>query len=129
MLKAYRTADEKHLLADLIEKAESQGYLTTEDIMEAFSENDGPDQMDEMFAMLHNAGVEVYDEKGDLPEESHFDDLYEESSSFIGDLSFYLPIFSSLLIKDFYNFKSLRSSSFDLSFFFSKHKFEEIILF
>jgi len=78
MLKAYRTADEKHLLADLIEKAESQGYLTTEDIMEAFSENDGPDQMDEMFAMLHNAGVEVYDEKGDLPEESHFDDLYEE---------------------------------------------------
>jgi len=59
----------------------------------------------------------------------YFDDLYEESSSFIGDLSFYLPIFSSLLIKDFYNFKSLRSSSFDLSFFFSKHKFEEIILF
>jgi RNA polymerase primary sigma factor len=91
MLKAYRTAtDEKHLLADLIEKAESQGYLTTEDVMEAFSENDGPDQMDEMFAMLHNAGVEIYDEKGELPEENHFDDLYEED-----DESFDLSTVSS----------------------------------
>ena len=91
MLKAYRTAtDEKHLLSDLIEKAESQGYLTTEDIMEAFSENDGPDQMDEMFAMLHNAGVEVYDEKGELPEETQFDDLYEED-----DESFDLSTVSS----------------------------------
>ncbi len=91
MLKAYRTAtDEKHLLSDLIEKAESQGYLTTEDIVEAFSENDGPDQMDEMLAMLHNAGVEIYDEKGELPEENHYDDLYEED-----DESFDLSTVSS----------------------------------
>src|SRR5260221_10131657 len=91
MLKAYRSAiDEKPLLTDLIEKAESQGYLTTEDIVEAFSENDGPDQMDEMLAMLHNAGVEIYDEKGELPEENHYDDLYEED-----DESFDLSTVSS----------------------------------
>jgi RNA polymerase primary sigma factor len=78
MLKVYHTTDEKHLLADLIEKAESQGFLTTEDIMEAFSENDGPDQIEEIFTMLHGAGVEIYDEKGELPEDSHFEDLDED---------------------------------------------------
>jgi hypothetical protein len=58
----------------------------------------------------------------------YFDDLSEYSLEFLGDLSFYLPIYCSLLVKDFNDFKSLRASNFDLSFFFSKYKFEEILL-
>src|SRR5262249_22823336 len=77
-LKAYRKPDEKHLLGDLVEKAESQGYLTMEDIMEAFAEDDSPEQIEEMYLMLHNAGIEIYDDKNDTPEEGHFDDLEEE---------------------------------------------------
>ena len=77
-MKVYRTTDDKQMLADLIEKAESQGYLTTEDIMEAFAEQDAPEQLEEMFSMLQNAGVEIYDEKGDLPEEVPYDELEEE---------------------------------------------------
>lgn len=42
---------------------------------------------------------------------------------------FFLPIFSSLLVKDFYDFKMLRSNNFDVSIFFSKLKFEEILFF
>ena len=67
-MKVYRNTDEKHVLTDLIEKAESQGYLTTEDIMEAFTEEDSPEQIEEMFVALQSAGVEIYDERGDAPE-------------------------------------------------------------
>jgi RNA polymerase primary sigma factor len=77
-LKVYRNTDEKHVLADLIEKAESQGYLTTEDIMEAFAEEDSPEQIEEMFVALQSAGVEIYDERGDAPEEGHYDELEED---------------------------------------------------
>ena len=77
-MKVYHNIDEKHLLSDLMEKAESQGFLTAEDVMEAFADGDSPEQMDEMFLMLHNAGVEIYDDKNDMPEEGHFDDFEEE---------------------------------------------------
>jgi len=77
-LKAYRTVEDKHLLTDLMEKAEGQGYLTSEDVMEAFAEEDGPEQIDEMLVMLRNAGIEVYDDKGETGEEVQFDELEEE---------------------------------------------------
>ena len=77
-MKVYRNTDDKHFLADLIEKAEAQGFLTTEDIMEAFAEDDSPEQFDEMVTVLQSAGVEIYDERGDMPEEGHYDDLEED---------------------------------------------------
>src|SRR5579859_6195628 len=61
-----------------MEKAEGQGYLTSEDVMEAFAEEDGPEQIDEMLVMLRNAGIEVYDDKGETGEEGQFDELDEE---------------------------------------------------
>jgi RNA polymerase primary sigma factor len=85
-LKAYQNIDDKHLIADLIEKAESQGYLTTEDIMEAFADDDSTDQYEELLLLLHGAGVEIYDDKGDIPEEGHLDD-YEEEEEESFDLS------------------------------------------
>ncbi|HVO42848.1 MAG TPA: RNA polymerase sigma factor RpoD [Aggregatilineales bacterium] len=68
---------------DLIAKAEAQGYLTTEDIFEAFPE-ENTDQFEEVYVLLQGAGVEVYDERGDLP-----DDLLDldEDDEEIFDLS------------------------------------------
>ncbi len=56
------------LLADLLEKAETQGYLTTDDILEFLPEADeGFDQAEEVFIALTAAGVEIYDDKEDVP--------------------------------------------------------------
>ncbi|MEP7288492.1 MAG: RNA polymerase sigma factor RpoD [Chloroflexota bacterium] len=78
MMKVYRNIDAKHLLTDLMEKAESQGYLTTEDITEVFADDDSPEQMEEMILTLQSAGVEIYDERGDSPDEGHYDEMDDE---------------------------------------------------
>ncbi len=86
-MKVLSNTDDKHLIADLMEKAESQGYLTAEDVGEAFAEDDSPEHIEEIFVMLHSAGVEIYDEKGEAPEEGRFDDLEEEEEEETFDLS------------------------------------------
>lgn len=56
------------LLADLLEKAETQGYLTTDDILEFLPDaEEGIDQAEEVFIALTAAGVEIYDDKEDVP--------------------------------------------------------------
>ncbi|HEX9596519.1 MAG TPA: sigma-70 factor domain-containing protein, partial [Anaerolineales bacterium] len=48
----------------LMEKADAQGYLTTDDIIEAFPEaEEATDQLDQLFHLLHRAGIEVYEER------------------------------------------------------------------
>jgi RNA polymerase primary sigma factor len=85
-LKKYHNIDGRDLMIDLMDKAESQGYLTTEDIMEAFADDDSADQYEELYLMLHGAGVEIYDDKTDIPDDLPLDDLDEdEEESF--DLS------------------------------------------
>jgi len=62
--------DEKDLdmLADLLEKAEIQGYLSTDDIMELLPEaDDNIEQAEEVFIALTAAGVEIYDDREDVP--------------------------------------------------------------
>jgi RNA polymerase primary sigma factor len=81
-LKVYRQTDDKSIFADLIEKAESQGFLTSEDVMEAFAEDDSPDGLEEMLQALQGAGIEVYDERGEAPEEGSFDEFEEEEEHF-----------------------------------------------
>lgn len=77
-MKKYRTTDEHDLMVDLMERAESQGYLTTEDIMEALADDENPDQYEELFLMLHGAGVEIYEDKGDLPDDLSLDELDDD---------------------------------------------------
>jgi RNA polymerase primary sigma factor len=77
-LKKYRDTDERDLMVDLLEKAESQGFLTTEDIMEVIAEDENIDQYEEVVLLLHGAGVEIYEEKADSAEELPFDELDEE---------------------------------------------------
>ncbi len=51
------------ILEELLEKAEAQGYLTTSDILDLLPEADcSPEQLDEIIALLSEAGIEVYDE-------------------------------------------------------------------
>jgi RNA polymerase primary sigma factor len=84
-LKKYHDTDERDLMVDLLEKAESQGFLTTEDIMEVIAEDENIDQYEEVVLLLHGAGVEIYEDKADLPEDIPFDDVDEEEEAF--DLS------------------------------------------
>ena len=55
-------------LAVLMDKAYAQGYLLTDDIIEAFPQaEDANEQLEELFSFLHGAGIEVYDDKAQVP--------------------------------------------------------------
>jgi RNA polymerase primary sigma factor len=66
---------ESHLvfLATLLEKAENQGFLTTDDVLEAVPDaDDAMEHLDDIFSWLNAAGVEVF---GDKPGETGAQDL------------------------------------------------------
>jgi len=69
----------KEELADLLEKAEIQGYLTPDDVLEILPEvEDSIDQLDELLTQLQEAGIEVVDEKADEDSLALKDDELEE---------------------------------------------------
>jgi RNA polymerase primary sigma factor len=50
------------VIGELLEKAEVQGYLTTDDILDLLPEAEETlEQLEEIFILLHETGVEVYD--------------------------------------------------------------------
>jgi RNA polymerase primary sigma factor len=54
------------LVGELLDKAEVQGYLTTDDILGLLPEAEETlDQLEEIFISLHQAGVEVYNDRVD----------------------------------------------------------------
>ncbi len=58
-------------LAVLMDKAYAQGFLLTDDIIEAFPKaEEANEQLEELFAFLHGAGIDVYEEKTDVPARS-----------------------------------------------------------
>ncbi len=85
-MKQYEADDRESsdAVTELLEKAERQGFLTSEDIFEAIadSDDDAIDQLDEVYMMLQAAGVEVYDDKDDP-----HDDLDEDEEAEDFDLS------------------------------------------
>jgi hypothetical protein len=47
----------------LMQKADDQGYLTSEDILEAFPEaEENIDQLEEVFILLQEAGIDIEEE-------------------------------------------------------------------
>ena len=55
------------VVAELMEKAELQGYLTMDDVIEVFPDpEERVDEVEEVFIRLNEAGIEVYDEKEDV---------------------------------------------------------------
>jgi RNA polymerase primary sigma factor len=66
--------EEMDLLVELVEKAEVQGYLLTNDILEAFPEaEESLEQLEDIFISLYDAGVEIFDHKDETKEESDVD--------------------------------------------------------
>jgi RNA polymerase primary sigma factor len=58
------------VVGELLDKAEVQGYLTTDDILDLLPEAEELlDQLEDIFISLHQAGVEVYDDKVDVEAE------------------------------------------------------------
>jgi RNA polymerase primary sigma factor len=56
-----------NVVGELLDKAEIQGYLTTDDILDLLPEAEETlDQLEEVFIFLHSAGIEVLDEKIDV---------------------------------------------------------------
>lgn len=64
------------LMATLLEKADGQGFLTADDILEVFPDaDDAAGQLEEIFAWLHSVGVEVF---GDQPDNSSRSKLLDD---------------------------------------------------
>ena len=76
------------LMAALLEKADNQGFLTTDDILEALPDADeAAEQLEDVFMWLNAAGVEVFgDRPGDL-EADEEDELEDEEDEDSFDLS------------------------------------------
>ena len=58
------------VVAELLERAEQQGYLTTDDVLEAMPEvEDSMEQLEDLILLLQEAGIDIPDERVDLEEE------------------------------------------------------------
>ncbi len=59
---------ENELLADLLEKAEIQGYLTADDILDLLPDTDeGMEQAEDFYIALTAAGVDIYEDGDEVP--------------------------------------------------------------
>src|SRR3989338_7406602 len=59
-------------VAVLMDKADAQGYLLTDDIIEAFPRaEEAHAQLQELFAFLHGAGIDVYEDRAEVPPQAH----------------------------------------------------------
>jgi RNA polymerase primary sigma factor len=56
----------------LMDRASAQGYLLTDDIIEAFPHAEAAkEHLDELFAFLHGCDIEVYDDRKQVPAQLH----------------------------------------------------------
>src|SRR5690606_1943146 len=64
---AYSDEREADLLTELLERAEDQGYLTTDDVLDALpdSEDDSLEVAEEILIRLVAAGIKIYEDKED----------------------------------------------------------------
>jgi RNA polymerase primary sigma factor len=73
-------------LAILMDKAYAQGYLLTDDIIEAFPKaEEANEQLEELFAFLHGAGIDVYEDRTEVPAKANSKPRRPEEEEF--DLS------------------------------------------
>jgi RNA polymerase primary sigma factor len=73
---------EEEPILELLEKAEVQGYLTVDDVLEAFPDpEERLDQIEEVFLRLNEAEIEVYDDKTDIPEAELVNKEFEPSKA------------------------------------------------
>ncbi len=64
----YDDDKDMELIGDLLDKAEAQGYLTTDDILEYLPDADtGIEQAEEIFVALTAVGIQIFENKDDVP--------------------------------------------------------------
>jgi RNA polymerase primary sigma factor len=68
------------IVAELLDKAEAQGFLTVDEVLEALASLDGQESLENVLAELRQAGVEIEaaDEEEDEEVEIEFPDVLEE---------------------------------------------------
>ena len=88
-MKLYSDADDKELLVqELMERAEKQGFLTTDDVLELLADgDDSTEPYDEVIGLLHGAGIEIFEDKDDLPDDGFLADEFEDEDEEGFDLS------------------------------------------
>ncbi|MCR4406521.1 MAG: RNA polymerase sigma factor RpoD [Anaerolineae bacterium] len=70
---------ELDVITELLEKAEVQGYLTSDDVLEAFPEaEENLDQLEELFSYLIESGIEIYEDKAEAEAEEELKSREEE---------------------------------------------------
>ena len=75
----------EHAVEVLLERADSQGFLTIEDLMETFPEgDDDTDALNNLILILRKQGVEIMDHESLKEELAEDDDDDEENSSRVG---------------------------------------------
>ena len=79
---------QKAVVAVLMSRAGTKGYLTTDDILELVPDtDDAMEQVEELFLMLEEAGVDIYEDKSEVPDEfGNLLDLEDEDNDTL-DLS------------------------------------------
>jgi len=84
------------VVSELLEKAEIQGYLTTDDILDLLPDaEESIEQLEEIFILLHETGIEVYDDRVDAESDLEVDEQalsaalgeYEADEEEDGDLA------------------------------------------
>jgi RNA polymerase primary sigma factor len=83
-MKTSSDKPEMDVLLDLMEKAEVQGFLMTDDIMEAFPEvEEALEQLEDVFISLQEAGIEIFDNKPATKAKAQIEDEdpFEEDDS------------------------------------------------
>lgn len=67
------------LLAVLLEKADSQGFLTTDDVLEAIPDtDDAADRLADVLRWLQRKGVDVYEDRFIGDSDDHEDEVLDE---------------------------------------------------
>lgn len=84
------------VLSELMEKAETQGYLTTSDILETIPESgDMVEQLEELYTLLAETGVEIYDEKINVNEDRTLKEIEESEEEELSQEEFDLTSIAS----------------------------------
>jgi len=82
------SAPGQEIMVALLEKADTQGFLTTDDIIDAMPDADEAlEQLEEIFMWLHASGVEVFGDKSDAFDLDAADEMLDDEDDDAYDLS------------------------------------------
>ncbi len=72
-------ASVRAIMAALLEKADQQGFVTTDDIIDAMPDSDeAMEQLEEVFSWLQTAGIEVFGDRPDALDFESFEEALDE---------------------------------------------------